>query len=375
MKVAVLCSGGVDSSVALSILKKRKIEVVAVYLKIWMEDDLDSLAQCPWQEDISYLGETCEQLQVEMRILSLQREYYETIIKDLFEHLRNGLTSNPDLYCNHKIKFGVVLEKLGSEFTHIASGHYARIEKKTHDHEQAFYVLKKGKDNVKDQSYFLSHLNQDQLKRILFPLGSLQKKTVREIAKKERLPAFQRKDSQGLCFIGKINFRKFIQKTMGEKSGAIIDWDSQEQIGEHQGHWFYTIGQRNGLRLANGPYYVVARNHQKNIIYVSHNPCQDSVNPKSFIVKNGHWITRIPPQASKLQVRIRHGKKIIDCQMNKISQFSNDYRVELDEKDSGISSGQIAVFYRHDECLGGGVISELPKKKPDKSSRPLSKVS
>ena len=378
MKVAVLCSGGVDSSVALTLLRKQGVSVTAVYLKIWLEEDFDSLGDCPWQEDLEYLERTCKMLQVDLRIVPLQREYFERIVQEMFVDLQNGLTPNPDVLCNQRIKFAASwLENINGDFTHIASGHYARIEE---ERDRRVYLLKKSKDTVKDQTYFLSYLSQEQMQKIIFPLGDMTKSEVRKFARQERLPACERRDSQGLCFIGKINFRNFVAQNLGKKKGSIIDWDNQKTLGEHWGHWFYTIGQRSGLGLSGGPYFVVHRAMQENVVYVSRNPLTESLHPDRFRVVNMNWISGHAPRwlADKksvlsLRVRIRHGENSIPCKIQidspematiKTRGSGDGYRVFLQEKDPGITSGQVAAFYDEEICLGGGMIVTDAKQVP-----------
>ena len=262
MKIAVLLSGGVDSSVALRLLKEEgKHELTAFYLKIWLEDELSFLGECPWEEDLEYVRAICDELEVPLKIVPLQKEYLDHVVSYVLAELKCGRTPSPDILCNERIKFGAFFDCIDSSFEKVASGHYAQVV----EEDGAFY-LKKAPDKVKDQTYFLSSLRQDQLGRALFPIGHLEKKEVRELAEKYDLPSKMRKDSQGICFLGKIKYKDFVKFHLGEKQGDMVDTESGKKMGTHNGMWFYTIGQRQGIGLHGGPWYVTGRDLDKNIV-------------------------------------------------------------------------------------------------------------
>ena len=348
MKIAVLVSGGVDSSVALAFLKNKGHDVTAFYLKIWLEDELSYLGNCPWEEDLRYARAVCEQLSVPLRVVSLQKEYWERVVSYTVRSVKKGLTPNPDMLCNREIKFGIFYEKYGATFDKIATGHYAQIEER-----KGKTYLKRSPDPIKDQTYFLALLSQKQVAKALFPIGHLLKKEVRAIAEEYDLATKRRKDSQGICFLGEISFTEFIKHHLGTKKGEIREKESEKILGEHDGYYFYTIGQRRGLDLPGGPWYVCEKDPQKNIVYISHAFAGKDQRRDSFIVENVNWITGIPKKR-KLQVKIRHGKNFLDCTL---AQKSEDaIAVTISEKDAGITPGQFAVFYDREYCLGGGAI-------------------
>jgi tRNA (5-methylaminomethyl-2-thiouridylate)-methyltransferase len=349
MKTAVLLSGGVDSSVALRLLQEQGHELTAFYLKIWLEDELSSLGECPWEEDLQFARGVCEQAGIQLQILSMQREYWDTIVTYSLRELKAGRTPNSDMFCNRLIKFGKFIDKIDPGFVKVASGHYAKI-----DFSEGKYILKKSPDPIKDQTYFLAYLTQDQIARACFPLGNFDKKMVRQLAKKFNLPNKNRKDSQGICFLGQIRYSDFVKHHLGEKTGNFIDKETGDKIGEHKGYWFYTIGQRQGLGLSGGPWYVVRKDIEYNIIYLSRNmQIRDQLN-QTFRVADFNWIAGIPPAKDRLQVKVRHGEKINPCQL--ILQPDNSAQVILELPDQGLAAGQFAVFYDGEICLGGGVI-------------------
>lgn len=349
MKIAVLLSGGVDSSVALRLLQQQGHDITAFYLKIWLEDEfIQSDSLCPWQEDLGYARSVCNVVGVPLNVVSLQREYWDHVVSYTISEIKAGRTPNPDIFCNSLIKFGFFFEKIDKSFDKVASGHYAQI-KKIRDQ----YFLKSSPDEVKDQTYFLSYLSQDQLSRILFPIGNLKKDNVRELAKKFDLPNKARKDSQGICFLGKLKFNEFVKQHLGIKKGDFIELESGKKVGIHDGFWFYTIGQRQGIGLSGGPWYVTAKDVEKNIIYISRSYYAPEKKRDSFEVSQINWIKKTNPYQKKLRIKTRHGKNFHDCIVDKTEK---GVKVKLFQNDQGIASGQFAVFYEGDFCLGGGVI-------------------
>lgn len=350
MNIAVLVSGGVDSSVVLKLLKDQGHNVTAFYLKIWLEDELSYLGDCPWETDLSYVRTLCEQLDVPLEVISLQKEYHEKVVCHAVEEIKAGRTPNPDILCNSRVKFGVFYDAIGDRFDKVATGHYAQVIK-----QDGVYSLLQAPDAVKDQSYFLSHLSQDQLKRALFPIGHLEKPQVRELAQKFDLPTKDRKDSQGICFLGKLKFRDFVAHYCGIEKGPMIEKETGTLMGEHDGFWFYTIGQRQGLRLAGGPWYVVGKDPQENIIYISRNYYSDDKKRDSFTVDRCNWFGAVPQESREVQVKMRHGAHKYPATITPLE--NGTVSVQLADRDQGIAPGQFAVFYDNNRCLGGGVIA------------------
>jgi tRNA (5-methylaminomethyl-2-thiouridylate)-methyltransferase len=351
MKVAVLISGGVDSSVALRLLKEQGHDVTAFYLKIWLEDELSFLGTCPWQEDLGYAQKVCDQAGVELKILSFQQEYQDTIVAYAIDQVKQGLTPNPDMLCNTMIKFGAFYDAVGKEYDKIATGHYAQVIK-----QEGVFYLHQTPDAIKDQTYFLARLSQEQLSRVMFPIGEFKKEEVRKLAHKFDLPTKDRKDSQGLCFLGKIKFSEFIKEHVGTQEGPIIELETGKQWGTHEGFWFYTVGQRKGIKLSHGPWYVVDKDPEKNILYISKDYFSDDKKRDTFVINSFNWFSGSAPDKEKLNVKIRHGAQMYQSQLEKTEQ---GFKVTLSERDQGIAPGQFAVFYDGQTCLGCGVIERV----------------
>ena len=350
MKIAILLSGGVDSSVALRLLKEAGHDVTAFYLKIWLQDEFSFLGDCPWEEDLEFARGVCKQAEVPLEILNLQTEYWNTVVSYTIGEIKEGRTPNPDMYCNTLIKFGQFYDKIDSSFEKVASGHYARVEQLN-----AKYSLRTSPDPVKDQTYFLAYLTQPQLSRALFPIGNYTKKEIRDFANKYKLPNKDRKDSQGICFLGQIKFNEFVKHHLGELLGDIVDIDTDKTMGEHKGYYYYTIGQRSGLGLGGGPWYVVKKDVSNNIIYISRENIAHRAR-NEFYAGKFNWVDQKPNDGEEIKVKIRHGANYYHCNL----YFDNDDRVlvKMKESDQGIAAGQFAVFYKDDVCLGGSVILE-----------------
>ncbi|MBN2086731.1 tRNA 2-thiouridine(34) synthase MnmA [Candidatus Peregrinibacteria bacterium] len=357
MKVAVLVSGGVDSSVALNLLKEEGHDLTAFYLKIWLEDEMSYMGQCPWKEDLAYVRLICQKLGLPLEVIDMQKEYWDNVVSYTISEAKAGRTPNPDIFCNQQIKFGHFYDKIDDSFEKVATGHYAQIcEERTPKNEEQNFLLMRAPDPIKDQTYFLAHLDQKQLSRAMFPIGKYTKKEVRQLAEKFDLPNKNRKDSQGICFLGKIPFRDFIKHHLDKKPGDFINSETGEKIGEHDGYWFYTIGQRQGLGLSGGPWFVTSKDIEKNIIYLSQGYEPEEVYRDNFEVTNLHWISKNFKEVDfNATVKIRHGANINTCSV----KFMNKkvIQVKLDEKVHGIAPGQYAVFYDGDVCLGCGMIT------------------
>jgi tRNA-specific 2-thiouridylase len=350
--IALLLSGGVDSAVALKLLQEQfpHSKITACYLKIWLEDELAFLGECPWEEDLDYVRRICETCQVPLEIINLQSEYLDRVVDFALSELKAGRTPSPDIHCNERIKFGAFFEKAQQDYDFVASGHYAQV---VHAKDGTAKLLQ-APDPIKDQTYFLSNLSQRQLQKIIFPIGHLPKSEVRKLAEFHDLPPKHRKDSQGICFLGKIPYREFVKHHLGEKKGDIIELETQKVLGQHHGSWFHTIGQRKGLGLGAGPWYVVDKNFEENIVYVSHQENFLEQAHRTFNLKDINWIEALPKGKHELLFKLRHGPSMPKGCLEILSE--NSAKVELEVSDPGIASGQHAVLYQNNRCLGGGVI-------------------
>lgn len=349
VRVAALVSGGVDSAVSLALLKEQGYQVTAFYLKIWLEDELSYLGDCPWQEDTYYVQKVCDQLGVPLEIISLQKEYWQQVVSYTIAEVREGRTPNPDIMCNKRIKFGVFFDHISGKFDYVASGHYAR--QLTYEGRPSLWC---SPDLVKDQTYFLSHLSCEQLGRLIFPIGHLEKHQVRAHAEQFNLANKDRKDSQGICFLGTIKFRDFIKHHMGTMPGIFVEVETGKKVGSHEGFWFYTIGQRQGLGLSGGPWYVVSKDTKTNTVFISRNYYQEDKQRDRFFVENENWFAGHPPTKNQLEVKLRHGAQRVACTL--LRDQAGLLQVILSERDQGIAAGQFAVFYDGQQCLGSGVI-------------------
>lgn len=382
--VAMLLSGGVDSSVALHLLLQQGYNVTAYYLRIWLEDELAHLGECPWEDDLHVCQEVCEHAgNVPLETVSLGKEYRDRVVQYTIEEAQQGRTPNPDIMCNSRVKFGCFLEYIdqsGMKFDHVASGHYARLEDEPRESSPGTTRAKRlfrAPDPVKDQSYFLCALTQKQLSKVLFPIGQYKKSEVRQLASEFNLPNRNRPDSQGLCFLGKVKFDEFLSSYLGSRPGDVVDAMNGEVIGKHNGLWYHTVGQRKGigkvmfpLATAHGPWYVVAKDQSKDVVYVSNRYDEDDFAKarSEFEVEDVRWISnQHPAQASsdgkwevvRFDMKIRHGPKIVQGSLQLKGDGSSG-NVKLDLKDGGLAPGQYVVFYSQtsDEVLGAGVISE-----------------
>ncbi|HSL82318.1 MAG TPA: tRNA 2-thiouridine(34) synthase MnmA [Thermoanaerobaculia bacterium] len=365
MSTAILLSGGVDSSVALvRLLEAGVTDVTAFFLKVWLEEEVAGFGDCPWEEDLGVARAVCSSLGVPLEVVPLQREYRERIVAEALDDLRAGRTPSPDVLCNRRIKFGAFLETVGAGFDVVASGHYARVVER-----EGIRLLACAADRVKDQTYFLSQLTAEQLGRCRFPVGDLTKAAVRRIAASRGLPTAGRPDRQGLCFLGEIPFDAFVRAHLGDRPGEIREAGSGRRLGEHRGHWFYTLGQRKGLGLSGGPWFVTAKDVDDDVVWVTHADRLAEAAPDRFTVPSPHWISG-PPElagaAAELRVKVRHGPGSYACTVEPVpapspgSPRSGAFAVRLERPDPGLAPGQFAVFYRGDLCLGGGAMEPAP---------------
>jgi tRNA-specific 2-thiouridylase len=329
--------------------EEARHDLRAFYLKIWLEDELAFLGRCPWQEDLEVVHEVCATFDVPLEVVPLQRAYHEHVIGATIAELEAGRTPSPDVLCNRLIKFGAFVDHVGTSCDLVASGHHARV-----DHAASPSRLLKGADPVKDQTYFLSQLTQDQLRRSLFPIGHLSKTEVRSEAHRLGLPNAGRPDSQGICFLGRVPYDAFVENHLGRAPGPIRAVGSGVELGSHHGLWFHTIGQRRGLGLSGGPWYVVRKDRATNTLWVTHRDELGAHARARFRIDSPHWIAR-PPQRDRFELRLRHAPVTVGCTIAPTP--SGGLKVVMDVADPGVAPGQFAVLYDGDECLGGGAIS------------------
>lgn len=359
MKIAVGLSGGVDSAVAAALLKEKGYKVIGVFMKNWSEDYGIS-SDCPWKEDMEVAQKVAKHLKIDFLSYNFEIEYREKVINYFFEECRVGRTPNPDVLCNREIKFEIFTQKALKELKvdKIATGHYAQIK---FNPQTQLYHLFKGADQNKDQSYFLCMLNQEKLKYIEFPIGHLTKTEVRHIAKKINLPNADRKDSQGICFIGKINVSKFIEKELGHNPGIIKDIDTGRILGTHNGLWFYTIGQRRGIGLSEGPWFVIKKDINNNVLYVGRNEKRPDLYKTQILVKNLNFINTnyLKYKAFTAQAATRYRQKPQKATVT-ICDNEKEYSalVEFEEPQRAPTPGQFCVIYKNSELIAGGVIDE-----------------
>jgi tRNA-specific 2-thiouridylase len=353
MEIAALVSGGVDSSVVVHQLKEAGYDPVIFYIKIGMEDK-DGYIDCPAEEDIEITTFIARKYGCRLEVVSLHDEYWEKVVSYTIDAVRRGLTPNPDMMCNKLIKFGVFEEKWGHAFDRIATGHYA-----TTTEIDGKVWLSTAADKVKDQTYFLGQVDYLQVAKLMFPIGRLQKSEVRAIAAAQGLPSAQRKDSQGICFLGKINYNDFIRRYLGEQPGPIVEWETGKMLGEHKGYWFHTIGQRKGLYLSGGPWFVIRKDIPHNIIYVSNGYDPETQYGTTVNLQGFHFITGDPwgdfAGEKPVAFKIRHTPEFTFGALRRIGDV---YRIVSDDKIQGIAAGQFGVIYDREArlCLGSGMI-------------------
>lgn len=354
MKVAVLVSGGVDSSVALARLRRDPdLELHAFYLRIWLEDELAYLGDCPWEEDLRHARSVTDQLGVPLEVVSLQTAYHERVVAHAVAELARGRTPSPDLHCNERVKFGAFMDLVATDFDGVATGHYARVMHRA----GAPSRLLAAADPVKDQTYFLARLTQAQLARVHFPIGDLAKTEVRAEARALGLSTQGRPDSQGICFLGKIPYPEFVRHHLGERPGPIIDRDTGATLGSHAGLWFHTIGQRKGMGLAGGPWFVVDKDPSTDTLFVAHADRVHTHHRADFEVEEARWLVAPPELPHRLEVKLRHGPRRVGCTLARVEGSAERLRVTLDEPDPGVAPGQFAVFYDGPECSGSAIIA------------------
>jgi len=361
-KVLVALSGGVDSAVAAYLLKEQGYQVSCAFMRNW-----DSVANhdllgnpigideiCPQEVDYNDAKRVSQQLGCELFRVDFVQEYWQDVFAVFIEETKKGRTPNPDILCNKHIKFAAFYDyALKQGFEWVATGHYASV-----DHSVSPARLKRGKDNLKDQSYFLVQVPQSALQRTIFPLGDLTKEEVRDIAKKQNFYIAEKKDSTGICFIGERHFREFLHNYIPKEPGEIIDIDSRKTIGQHHGVMFYTIGQRKGLGIGGtlGPWFVVGKDEKKNRLYVGAGFDNPWLFSDGCIVERMNWFDKLQDKPIHCTAKFRYRQKdnpvIIEHQHQQLI-------VKYPQKISSVTVGQEAVFYQNDLVLGGGVIAQV----------------
>ncbi|MFC1751587.1 tRNA 2-thiouridine(34) synthase MnmA [Patescibacteria group bacterium] len=352
-KVFVAMSGGVDSSVSTALLVAQGYNVCGVFIKGWYPEGIP----CTWREDRRDAMAVAAILSIPFYTFDFSREYKKHIVDYMIAEYKEGRTPNPDIMCNKYIKFGSFLKKaleMGADL--IATGHYARLKQEIKSSKvQPNYKLKVGKDNNKDQSYFLWTLTQDQLKRTIFPIGEYEKPEVREMARKFELPVSEKKDSQGLCFVGEFKMDEFLTEYIKPKEGKILD-NNGVQVGKHKGVQFYTIGQRHKTGAMGGvPLYVVSKDINKNILVVAPDNERKKYDTKEVEISNVNWTSGKMPDTSKTySARFRYRQPLQECSLFQVSSFK--FQVQFKMPQHAIAPGQSLVIYENDELLGGGII-------------------
>ncbi len=360
-KVFVAMSGGVDSSVAALLLKKRGYDITGIFMRNWHKDLHEGFGECTWEEDQEDVRRVCSQLGIPFYTWDFSQEYYEDVVEYFFAEYEAGRTPNPDVMCNKYIKFGKFYERaraLGADY--VATGHYVRRQ-----HQRRFsisnfrfsasYIMREGVDQNKDQSYFLWTIKSEQLKHSLFPIGEYCKPKIRDIAKRANLSTASKPDSQGICFIGKVNVQDFLRTRLKENPGDIVTL-SGDVVGRHRGLYFYTEGQRSGIGVGGTaePYYVAKRDFETNQLIV----VEGFDNPALFSDKlkcsKHSWVSGHEPEFPiKCLARIRYHQEPQKCTITKQDDFM---LVGFERPQRAVSSGQSIVFYDGDICLGGAII-------------------
>ena len=341
--VVVGMSGGVDSSVAAYLLKEQGYNVIGLFMKNWDEED----DQCPAAQDYQDVIAVCSKLDIPYYTINFVDEYYDNVFADFLEGLKQGITPNPDIFCNKEIKFKVFLDKakeIGADY--LATGHWAKVKDAS---------LEKCSDENKDQTYFLYTLKSEQLKQVMFPLDNLNKTRVREIAKELGLITHDKKDSTGICFIGKRKFKDFIEKFIPKEKGNFVD-ENGKILGEHDGIAFYTIGQRKGLQIG-GPgeaWYVAAKNTHKNEILLVQGEDHPKLLRETLDASSITWVNQVPVFPLSCTAKIRYRQKEQACQVQK---NGDKLHVQFTDPQRAITPGQSVVFYKDNLCLGGAIIN------------------
>jgi tRNA-specific 2-thiouridylase len=384
-RVVVGLSGGVDSSVAAYLLKEAGHEVVGLFMKNWHDESVILANECPWIEDSNDAMLVAQALGIPFQVIDLSKEYKQRIVDYMFKEYSEGRTPNPDVLCNREIKFDIFLVKameLGADY--VATGHYCRKESFEKD-GKTIYRLLAGKDGNKDQSYFLCQVNQDQLGKALFPIGELQKSEVRKIAEEQGFVTADKKDSQGLCFVGKISLPDFLQQQLKPKKGKIVELtaesipngsaeeleaitaphlfqsDAGQVVGEHNGAHFFTVGQRKGLNVGGKekPLFVIGTDIEENVIFTGQGDDHPGLYRKGIFVPKAdiHWVRgdlKIKAgEVRKYEARIRYRQPLSPAELH---MTQDKLYIVFDQPQRGVAPGQFVAWYEGDELIGSGVI-------------------
>ena len=353
-KVYVGMSGGVDSSLAAALLVEQGYQVTGVFMKNWTRD-LPG-AKCPWANDLADAKRVAVQLGIDFKVFDFESKYKHKVVDYMIDEYQAGRTPNPDIMCNQEIKFKLFLEtalEQGADM--IATGHYARIQKATNSQTRSTVELKKAVDENKDQTYFLYRVTGKALKQTLFPIGDYTKAQVRAMAAERHIYTANKKDSQGICFVGQVGIRDFLSQYVEAKPGDIIDQQSGKILGRHDGAVFYTLGQRHGLDVGGGlPYYVVGKDMAKNEIYITTDLNSESLWRTTVKLHSTHWINQAPINGT-YDIRIRHRAPFIKANLT-IHQNSQEINLVIDQPQRAITAGQSTVIYDGEVCLGGGIV-------------------
>ena len=366
-RVFVAMSGGVDSSLSAALLKEQGYDVTGVFIKVWQPD----FVECVWKEDRLDAMRVCAKLGIKFLTLDLEKEYKREVVDYMISEYKAGRTPNPDVNCNKYVKFGAFFDfamKNGADYA--ATGHYAQLRQKIKNQKSKIkiYELAVARDKNKDQSYFLWNLTQEHLKRTLFPIGNMQKTDVRKMARKFNLPVFDKKDSQGLCFIGKVDMKDFLKHYLPSPKGDVLN-EKGEAIGWHEGAYFYTIGQRHGFIITkksseDKPYYIISKDIPSNAITVSHSPIAQGISSSKRITISGtNWIDgELPNFIKKYKARIRYREPLQACRIEiaeKKDTLNSRFLVIFDLPQAVVSRGQSLVIYDGENCIGGGIIDNF----------------
>lgn len=356
-RVAALLSGGVDSSVAVAVLAEQGIRPDLWYIQIGPDRDTTDFT-CTIEEDLEMAQAVAHKYGLPLQVIDLHKDYWDKVVDYTISQVRQGLTPNPDVMCNRLIKFGVFDERVGKDYDIIATGHYATTE----EDEQGRTWLCTSPDPVKDQTDFLAQLQPWQLQKACFPIGHLPKSEVRAIAEREHLSAAHRKDSQGICFLGKINYNDYIRKFLGEQPGQVIDRATGKVLGMHRGLWFHTIGQRKGLGFGGGPWFVVEKDMARNILWVVNGYDPIESYSDHFRATAPHWLTVNPFDGIEerptipMSIKIRHTPDFCAAEITPLPD--GDLEIRTAHPLQGVAPGQFTVFYdeRMHRCYGSGEI-------------------